>query len=370
MKMKIGILTYHRSLNYGAELQALALMTHLRSIGHNASIVDYWPDYRTKFWKETFARPFMQILRAIELRMMTSIRYFLRKRNTEKFINHYMILTPVSDSYDAVIYGSDQIWRKFNKKELKGFDPVYWGANVIKAKYRLSYAASCGSVKILKESDRPFISSHLNNFDAISCREKDFVDYCKDYFEVEPVKVLDPVFLLSINQWKSLLPDKEVPQNKYVLYYTTTKNRFLDSAIEKIQGETGLPVIELRGTIVEFHYGRRYRFTADAQEFLSLLRNASYVVVSSFHGVALSLVFNKEFYYTGDEKSTDRIYSLLSDVGLLNRIVSRGQAININQRIDWSLVNKKLEIMVSESKEWLSDQICSIRLPSDTLSVS
>ena len=42
--MKIGILTFHRAHNYGAVLQAYALVTYLKNIGHDAEIVDYRPE--------------------------------------------------------------------------------------------------------------------------------------------------------------------------------------------------------------------------------------------------------------------------------------------------------------------------------------
>ena len=41
--MKIGILTFHRALNYGAFLQAYATKSFLGSNGFDAEMVDYWP---------------------------------------------------------------------------------------------------------------------------------------------------------------------------------------------------------------------------------------------------------------------------------------------------------------------------------------
>ncbi len=355
--MKIGILTYHRSLNYGAELQALALMTFISNLGHDASIIDYWPKYRTSFWSETLALPFAQMLLAIKLRLMTCIRYGIRKRNTERFINQYMKLTSTSDKYDVAIYGSDQIWRKFNKKGLKGFDEIYWGTDTIRASKRVAYAASMGSVQIIKEEDKLFVSEHLKNFDALSCREQDLKDYCKSQFHIEIMKVIDPVFLLSSEQWNHLLPDKNVPPYNYLLYYTVMRNKKTEDIADMIHKKTGLPIIELRGILVNFHYGKRYRFTADAQEFLSLIRNASYVVASSFHGVALSLCFNKEFYYAGSSKSVNRISSLLSQVGLMNRIITSEREIDLTKTIEWQEVNRKLDGIVTISKQWLSKKL-------------
>lgn len=39
--MKIGIITFHRAINYGAVLQAYALKRKIDELGGSASIIDY-----------------------------------------------------------------------------------------------------------------------------------------------------------------------------------------------------------------------------------------------------------------------------------------------------------------------------------------
>mgnify|MGYP000823702255 CR=1 FL=1 len=43
--MKIKTITCHDVYNVGASLQAYALVTYLRKLGHDAQIIDYKPDY-------------------------------------------------------------------------------------------------------------------------------------------------------------------------------------------------------------------------------------------------------------------------------------------------------------------------------------
>lgn len=55
--MKIGIVTYHRALNYGAVLQCMSLYSALKRLGHDVEVVDYRPEaieaYRMYFrWKD------------------------------------------------------------------------------------------------------------------------------------------------------------------------------------------------------------------------------------------------------------------------------------------------------------------------------
>lgn len=46
--MKVGILTFHHTANYGAVLQSLALSRYIKSLGHDVEIIDYRPEEAEK----------------------------------------------------------------------------------------------------------------------------------------------------------------------------------------------------------------------------------------------------------------------------------------------------------------------------------
>ena len=50
-KKKVGILTYHKAINYGANLQAVALRTVLENLGAEAFFYDYYPDYHKRLYE-------------------------------------------------------------------------------------------------------------------------------------------------------------------------------------------------------------------------------------------------------------------------------------------------------------------------------
>ena len=89
--------------------------------------------------------------------------------------------------------------------------------------------------------------------------------------------------------------------------------------VEELVSKTGYKVIEMRSYMPFFHYGRRYRLTADAQEFISLIHGAEYVVTSAFHGIAMSIIFEKQFFFTSQKKQANRVASLLQTLGLESR---------------------------------------------------
>ncbi len=114
---KIGIITFHSSLNNGAILQAYALSECLKSLGHEAFFIDYQPDYRTKQFRWSWAY--------CGLNLVNIIYPLLRKRFGE-FTAEYLILTTrqyrtieelVGDppEADAYICGSDQIWNHLSE---------------------------------------------------------------------------------------------------------------------------------------------------------------------------------------------------------------------------------------------------------------
>ena len=107
--MKIGIVTYHRTNNYGACLQAVATRFVLEQMGHEVYYVDYWPDYhKEKYllfpWKTLKKSNFLQKVKFV----LRFIKYFKsqkrRIKNFEKFFyNHiYPYCRPTDDYYDVV----------------------------------------------------------------------------------------------------------------------------------------------------------------------------------------------------------------------------------------------------------------------------
>ena len=149
--MKIGILTYHRSHNYGALLQAIALRKVLADMGHEVTFIDYWPAYHRHMYA-LFSFHWMMSRKGIWSKW-SYLKYCFcnysarkkRKLSFDKFISEYIepYTSSMDESYDVVIHGSDQIWRK--QPEINTYNPVYFGCHDIVARRKVSYAASIGT---------------------------------------------------------------------------------------------------------------------------------------------------------------------------------------------------------------------------------
>jgi len=327
--MKIGILTYHRAENYGALLQAYALRTYLRQQGHDVSFVDYWPKYHVEHYKVFSFTKFRK------LGFMGKIKYFLlfllwgiprsvRKKRLEHFMREHLDLNSrikyqddndTTESYDLVVYGSDQIWRRQNINGNK-FNLWYFGSSNVMAKRKITYAASMGIIDTNAEENLQ-IHQWLKNFDAISVREQ----YLKEYVEklgFDVQLVSDPVFLLPKESWRKLY--RPANKGKYILFYNLLNSSDSVKFANALSRVTGLPIKEIN---MEFSpkrlVSKRYIACSSLEHFLQLLDGAEYVVSNSFHGVALSLVMEKQFWAVGFGKKAGRVISLLNSAGLSDR---------------------------------------------------
>lgn len=317
--MKIGILTYHRSHNYGALLQAIATRRVLESMGHEVYYVDYWPSYHKRMYS------MFNIRCLIKKNVVNSLRYiynFLRtysikkerRKNMNMFISKYInpFCKPMTEEFDILVYGSDQIWRK--QPENIGYNPVYFGVHNIKTKKNVAYAASMGILPII-DKDKERIKDLVSHIDNISVREQDLAQLLNQLGVKNVTVCLDPTFLLSAKQWHSLfdIPLKE-NQEKYVLYYCLQSNAFSLKYIKEFARKKGLLL-----KIIIADYSKKesetYISTAAPDKFIQLFSNAEFVFTSSFHGLVFSIIFNKPFY-ASFESNSGRAQSLLSYLGL------------------------------------------------------
>ena len=84
--------------------------------------------------------------------------------------------------------------------------------------------------------------------------------------------------------------------------------------------------------------------------------DADYVVTTSFHGTALSIVFEKEFLsLTKASSNPIRIENMLSDFGLTDRLISSEIEACNRKPIKWDEVSEKLKKMRADSIEYLGD---------------
>lgn len=361
--MKIGILTYHRAENYGALLQAYALLTYLDNLGHEVSFIDYWPKYHSDYFKifswATFAkRPLKSKLLMLVRLVLMGNKLLKRKKVMQQFMHEQLRLpdTPTytardceTERFDVAVYGSDQIWRKQNLGGV-GFDEWFFGSDNVQADKKIVYAGSMGKLETIPE-DVMFVKTQMRNFHHIAVREKDLQDYLQQQ-GIASTLVIDPVFLLTKEQWHRLAvaPQSDSP---YILFYNLLNTPESTAFAKELSKKTGLPIKEITKKTVWGKKGNRFIDSASVQEFLGLVEHAAYVVSNSFHGIAFSVIFEKQFFAVGMGEKSNRVVSLLESGGIKERYVETRHGQITASEIDYTEVSTRIKDGIKKSKDYL-----------------
>ena len=366
--MKIKTITCHHVYNYGATLQAYALQSYLESLGHEVEIIDYrlpthmryevfTPYPEGRLYPILKRLPFLQYLYC-PFRNRKMYYTWGRKKAFDLFDSDYLHITkaryrnieelrlnsPIADIYIA---GSDQIW---NPEFPNGTDMGYYldfGRDTI---IRVSYAASFGVDKLLQQQ-KCFVSERLKRFNFISVREASGIEILKD-LGIDAELCVDPVFLMSKAEWLEKLCLEQNEKDYIMLYdFTHDDNGIKDFAL-KLSREKGLKVISVNDDS-KTPYADIQINNAGPKEFLQYILNSRYVVCNSFHATAFSIIFNKEFatFPLRGYKNSSRMEDLLQTVDLMDRFSPKG--FHVLPKIDWRMVDIKLEEMILQSKMFL-----------------
>lgn len=347
--MKIGILSLPFSANYGYLLQSWALSMILKSMGYEVEVLSRgWNRKEFSFVYKTKRWIYYNILCKKLFEFYKNINRSELIRSSEN-LKKYVI----NNKFDAVIVGSDQVWRVKNVRgaDLNFFLDFIEDKNEIK---KISYAASFGTDKFEgTEDELQKIKKLLPLFNHISVREQSGVDICKNLFNVNSDLVVDPTLLLSSKIYIQNLKLKENKTNK-ITTYILDSNQEKTNIISTISKELNSSPINL--------YQKRFGYYS-VEYWLEQIMNANFVIVDSFHGMVFSLIFNKEFLVINNKtRGATRFLNLLSQLGLEFRIIEEDieqtKLISIiNQKIDYTQVNNRLSSLVDNSMNKLKDYL-------------
>lgn len=344
--MRIGVITLPFNPNYGWLLQAYAMQQVLKNMGHEVFLIQRkWN--LTKSNSGILANLFRPIYFNINCGKL--YRFYRNNLQTTSICRSDEEIRSVVERYgfDAVIVGSDQVWRIENTR---GVGYNFFLDFVSYGKKKISYAASFGSDEWKGDSkDNEIIKNLLSDFSAISVREESGVNICASFFDKKTECVLDPTFLLTKEDYDRLLsnPDKFYKSKllaTYILDPSPEKNQFIN-IISKEKGLT-IETLFLKSRKGLFHIYK------SMENWLLKIRNAEYVVVDSFHGMVFCIIFHKQFVVIANkQRGNTRFENVLSKLGLEKRLVNelteKSREI-LYSTIDYDKVNK---LLVEEKKK-------------------
>lgn len=358
-RAKIGVYTFNNAKdNYGQVLQYLATQEYLNARGHDTCLIEpvyniapflkrvYFKLCSTLFPKPRRPRTLYDEWAEITERMEhTHPRRFQEFKRKYLQVKNYSLADLSSGALDVVAVGSDQTWSYFSQFSFCDFQK--------NQARKVAFAPSMGQ-HVFSEEIKEKIKPLLEDFDLITCREVSGVNLCKDV-NVKGHLVLDPTFLLNEGEYKRFEQSFELPKNKYLLVYMLGAT--VDVSIQEIHefaNSKGLDVLYVASQGREDEFAKCY---ATIPQWLYAIRHASYVITNSFHGMAFSVIYRKQFLtlpLNGETKGqNERITVLANQLGLEERIFHNRldevmSAINFDQAERYITKNKnKMDTLLS-----------------------
>lgn len=369
---KVGILTFHSSNNYGALLQCYALKSTIESLGFNVSIINLRKEYIKDYQHLSYLKKNENLLKKKITDLVFQREFdvfrdkYLRAQFTRE-VRQVEDMEQFSDAFDAIVVGSDQVWRyAYTKKTFYSFFLDF----VDDQTKKISYAASFGLDYFEGSSEVEKKAKELvKRFTAVSVREAQGVDICNKHFGIDAVHVLDPVFLKSKEQYTSEIIDLENEKEtseKYVAYYLLNPDEFRENLISQVLDTKNIDKKLNIYTNKKFNIKRpefplsKFKFKSFTK-WLSGIKNAEFIITDSFHGLCFSIIFDKQFICIANKlRGASRMESLLRNFGLEDRLVYEDQK-NIDlkniSKIDYSKVNLILEDKKRKSLKFLKNSL-------------
>lgn len=381
--MKILILTQPLHTNYGGLLQAYALQQILKGMGHDVVTDRLGVVQKLPLWNRTLRF----LYHATQFYILKNYRYYpyrylffsfnkesKAKRsiaiNAERFVNIHIdtidLFTRSNENvintvrqFDAIVVGSDQVWRA-TMSDIPTYFLSFTKAINVK---RIAYAASFGTDDLNEYSkmDMKIASESIRLFDAISVREESGVHLCRDYFKIDAVHVLDPTMLLSKDDYLKLIEGEDSSCSTdmlltYILDRVQEKNEIINkigNVLHLTSYENG--PVKYFSNIIENNVSEC--IFPSVSRWLAGFRDAQFVVTDSFHGTVFSIIFNKPFVaILNSERGASRFISLLSILGLENRLISTGGEVSEEhlRPIDYTEVNRILDDWKRQSINYIT----------------
>lgn len=375
---KIGILTYHYSINEGAMLQAYALQQILKDIfkNYNIEIINYESLTKKKGdFLFCFRHP-----KNIETVIKNLIHYY----RLNKFKNKYFNLSKPrhingdysqtirflnKKKYDLIIVGSDEVWKVIPKEDFrKDSLNIYWLGPGIDCQ-KVSYAASAHKTLYnqLSENQKEFIIGALKEFKLISVRDDHTLNMVrtflgKEYNELP--KLLDPTFLYDFSKEKTdtekiFLKNKIDLDSKIAIF--AIENEEVSGWARNILKDKNYKIISIG------HYNKYADFNLFDQlnplEWASMFKRANFCLTDRFHGTVFSIK-NKIPFITIDhlkmyKKFKSKTKQLLEEFELTERLIDLSNEVSYDysefiKKIELSLKpfdKNKIEEILQEKKE-------------------
>lgn len=353
--MTVGIITFHASLNFGSALQAFALQSAVRELGHDSVIIDYRSENANKYKLVSLRHP-----KLTAKTLLHPKRYIARKRSFEQFAERWFTLSEktyttrnerelseLSDCCDAFICGSDQIW---NLDCTFGVVEPFF-LSFAGDRRRIAYAPSLAHTSFKSENfDKEKVGELLGRFDYISVRERETLPLFQPLVDKRIEVAIDPTLLIDANAYADMTRTCAC-EGRYIFVYLLRRSPELVESASEMSASTGARIVYISERDLPIANSVNL-FGAGPEEFVSLIAHADAVLTNSFHATVFSILFHKPFRVFATDLSASRMNELTENLGIPKRCVSAVDASPLGDE-SWEEVDDRLDVLRKESWDFL-----------------
>lgn len=340
--MKIGILTFHDGINYGAFFQVYAMQKCLRENGFDCRIINYKSIGFTKREYWVFLNPRIPI--NVIMRHIKKILQFKKAQKSLLLTKRIFQAKKLQKlDFDIIIIGSDEVWNY--KSNFIGYDLTYFSEG-LKGNKIISYAASFGSIS-KNEAIPKRLRDCLSRLDNISVRDENSFKIMNNLFNDKPIQiVLDPTFMTNLSE-KAILP----MEKDYILVYGFFTKEMVKNILDyaRVNGKKTISI----------SYNNKWcdknLDTLNPFQWLGYFVNCCCVITTMYHGMVLSLQNKKEFCMYKTEYRQHKVGNLLNELGVSERFIDENMSLRniFEKKIDYLTVNQHIETKRKISAEFL-----------------
>jgi hypothetical protein len=313
---RVGVLTFHRCINYGSYWQARCLVEGLRARGHDAELLDHQSAaVESAEWRCAF-QPVLP-------ERTPRADFPLYKAKGRKFLQAFEELprsprfpldeAGTAEGYDAIVVGSDEVWNF--RHPWYGGKPIFFGSG-LNAPRLVSYAASFGNHDA-SDGMHPDYAAALARFSSISVRDENSRKLVHGALGCDPALVLDPCLQFP-GPIVRAAPEHREP---YALVYGHGLPHWLGEAAQRWSGRTGIKLVSIG---YRNAFADQQRIAAGPEEFADAVAGASAVITNFFHGCVFALANGKPFVSAPSAYRFNKVRDLAAALGAEHRLVGEG----------------------------------------------
>ena len=358
--MKIGLYTIHASHNVGAMLQAFALVKVLRGKGAEVELVNlYTLSEETQNHHKTKATFFHDIAR--DLYMLTHPQIKLMEKHFDEFHSALPLSKRFFSAkeymsnpnlYDLHLVGSDQVWNLQKGYEFSRFYFLdYLPASAVKK----SYASSMGTTQDIYGFDEA--AKALMSFSKLSMREDLASKIVTEKTGIYCAHVVDPTLLLTDEEWSQYISREPIVKGRYVFFYGVNTDSVTWKIVCEAKRLEGCKIVGYPGPLRPQYNFDKFILAGGPKEFINLIKNATVVITSSFHGLAFSIVYNKKFILLKNSKRAERMESLVRLLDAEDHIATSEKDVGRILSLNNGAISEKLLRERIASLKWIDNNI-------------